>query len=156
MKMNNRTTEKLMAVLKRIKVEDTDKFFEDNKDNFIFENKIVFRDYMRKVIREKHKTQQEVFLSAGIPNRYGYKLISGERHTLQRDVVIRMCIGAGLNLQETQKALELYQMPKLYPKFLRDAVIMIAINNRVKSVSDINCLLEKHGVDLLVECGKEI
>ena len=31
-------------------------------------------------------------VAAGVPERYGYKLISGEKHTIQRDVILRLCI----------------------------------------------------------------
>lgn len=36
-------------------------------------------------------------MKADIPERYGYKLLSGEKHTRQRDVILRICYAAGLS-----------------------------------------------------------
>ena len=36
-------------------------------------------------------------MKADIPERYGYKLLSGEKHTRQRDVILRICCAAGLS-----------------------------------------------------------
>lgn len=47
---------------------------------------ISFGDYFRDVLLTKSITQQTVFLNADIGEKYGYKLISGEKHTKQRDV----------------------------------------------------------------------
>ena len=49
-----------------------------------------------------------VFLKADIPERYGYKLLSGEKHTKQRDVILRICYAAEFTLKETQRALRKY------------------------------------------------
>ena len=48
-----------------------------------------FSKYMRAVIRKKGLKQRDVFLWADIPERYGYKLISEEKRTRQRESVMR-------------------------------------------------------------------
>ena len=102
---------------------------------------------------KKKLKQQDVFLAADIPEKYGYKLLSGEKHTKQRDVILRLCYAAELNLDETQKALKLYRMPELYAKIQRDALIMIAFNERPGSIIDVNSFLKKNGMDILRPSG---
>ena len=105
------------------------------------------------LIKKKKLKQQDVFLAADIPEKYGYKLLSGEKHTKQRDVILRLCYAAELNLDETQKALKLYRMPELYAKIQRDALIMIAFNERPGSIIDVNSFLKKNGMDILRPSG---
>lgn len=64
---------------------------------------------------------QKMFLQADIPERYGYKLLSGQKHTKQRDVILRICYAAGLSFDETQRALKKYGMVELYSEITRDA-----------------------------------
>ena len=85
--------------------------------------------------------------------KYGYKLLSGEKHTKQRDVILRLCYAAELSLEETQKALKLYRMPELYAKIPRDAMIMIAFNERPGSIIDVNSFLKKNGMEILRSSG---
>ena len=98
-------------------------------------------------------TQQIVFLKADIPERYGYKLLSGEKHTRQRDVIIRICYAAELTLQQTQRALRKYGMPELYAKVPRDALIMIAFNERPGSIIEVNTLLKTNNLEPLRTSG---
>ena len=58
-----------------------------------------FSAFIRAAIEKHGMTQQEVFINADIPERYGYKLISGEKYTRQRDIILRICYSASLSLQ---------------------------------------------------------
>ena len=62
---------------------------------------ISFGDYFRNTLLAKNITQQTVFLNADIGEKYGYKLISGEKHTKQRDVIIRLCFAGEFTFNET-------------------------------------------------------
>ena len=92
---------------------------------------------------------------ADIPERYGYKLLSEEKRTRQRDVIIRLCYAAGFTLDETQKALRIYGMPELYARKRRDALLMIAINEHSGSVIEVNAFLRKNGAEPLRTSGKQ-
>ena len=85
-----------------------------------------------------------VFLRADIPERYGYKLLSGEKRTKQRDVILRICYAAEFTLNETQRALKKYGLPQLYAKIPRDALLMIVFNDRPGSILDVNTLLKEN------------
>ena len=138
--------------LKGLRMRDIEQFLEDNKKEMLKEER-AFADYMRAKIKEKGLSQQDVFLKADIPERYGYKLISQEKHTKQRDIIIRICYAAGFTLEETQRALHLYQMPELFPKFARDAMIMVAINDRPGSIIELNMMLKRNGMEPLRSSG---
>ena len=98
-------------------------------------------------------TQQMVFLKADIPERYGYKLLSGEKHTRQRDVILRICYAAEMTLEETQRALQKYGMPQLYAKIPRDALLIIIFNERPGGIIEVNELLSEKGMDMLRTSG---
>ena len=138
--------------LKGLRMKDIEQFLEDNKNEMLKEDH-AFADYMRAKIREKGLSQQDIFLKADIPERYGYKLISQEKHTKQRDIILRICYAAGFTLEETQRALHLYQMPELFPEFARDAMIMVAINDRPGDIIELNVLLKKNGLNPLRTSG---
>ena len=106
---------------------------------------------------------KELYISAGVSESYGGKIVRMERHTKNRDLIIRLCLAGHFNLIETNRALELYKMSPLYPRFTRDACIIIAINNRKYDISEVDDILaeqrekplsrEREAV-LLTQCSK--
>ncbi len=148
----DRNSGELEKILQNTHAADIDRFLEDNKDSMIDADR-SFSEYLREKMKAKGVLQQEVFLLADIPERYGYKLISGEKHTRQRDVILRICYATGLSLEETQKALKLYKMPQLYAKIPRDAVLMICFNERPGSIIEVNGFLKKNGMEPLRSSG---
>lgn len=147
-----KNTKELENILKSTHAKQVEEFLQEHSDSMITDE-FPFAAYIREVIRDKGFKQQEVFLNADIPERYGYKLISGEKRTKQRDIIFRLCYGAGLTLEETQRALRLYQMPEFYPKLPRDAILMIALNEHTGSIYDVDALLKDHGMEPLTACG---
>ena len=150
--MPTKTTEELEKVLGNTHVNDTSKYLKENADDLLNTDR-PFAEYMKRLIKEKDLFQQDIFLKADIPDRYGYKLLSEEKRTKQRDVILRLCYAAELTLDETQKALKIYGMPELYARVPRDAVLMIIFNNRPGSIIDVNSYLKKNGVDILRSSG---
>lgn len=150
--MEIKSTDELEKVLGQTHLSDISEYLDTNEESLI-KNEFAFHDYVRAIIKNKNIRQQDVFLAADIPEKYGYKILSGEKHTRQRDVILRICYAAGLDLDETQKALRLYRMPELYAKIPRDAIIMIAINERPGSIIDVNSFLKKNGMDILRPSG---
>ena len=68
-------------------------------------------------------------------------------------MILRICYAAELNLTETQRALKKYEMPELYPKIPRDALLMIAFNKRPGSILEVNAFLKKNGFEPLRTSG---
>jgi hypothetical protein len=100
--------------------------------------------YMRAKFKEKGVLQQEVFLAADLSERYGYKLIAEEKHTTQRDVILRLCLAAQFRLDETQEALILYGMAPLLGRIPRDAAFIVAFQNRICDIHDVDAILREN------------
>ena len=152
--MKEKTTNELQTILSKTKPDEIKNYLENNRDS-MFVGDRPFSEFMRRQFKSKRLTQLEVFNKAGIPERYGYKLISGQKKTVQRDIILRICIVSGFSLRDTQTALTLYSMPVLYSKIPRDSVIIIAINQRFKDVERVDELMEKYGFEPMTPCGSE-
>lgn len=150
--MKEKSTDELLKALGKTHPDNFDSFVQENKDSMLDESR-TFQVYIRDILSKNGITQQKLFIHADIPERYGYKLLSGEKHTKQRDVILRICYAAKMTLEETQRALQKYQMPQLYPKIPRDALIMIMFNERPGMIIDVNEMLQKNGMDPLRTSG---
>ena len=127
-------------------------YLAQNAESLLSEEK-PFSAYMHEMLRKYGKTQQEVFLQADVPERFGYKIISEDKHTKQRDTILRICYATGMTLEETQKALTLYGMAPLYARISRDAVLMVAFNQHKGNILDVNALLSSHKLPTLKTSG---
>ena len=152
--MSSKSTNELNTILQSTTLRELPQVLKENETAMI-EGSKTFSEYMRKLFREKNVRQQDVFLQADISERYGYKLISGERDTRQRDVILRICYAASFSYDETQKALRLYRMPELYAKDARDAALIVMFVEHPGSVLDINAYLKKAGFEILRLCGAQ-
>jgi transcriptional regulator with XRE-family HTH domain len=85
----------------------------------------------------------ELIRRSSLERSYYYQIMKGKRHP-SRDKILRLCIGAGLTLRETTRALELSENAPLYPKSRRDIIITVAINQSA-TVIDTNLLLFEYG-----------
>lgn len=150
--MEPKSTSELENILGKTHINEASDYIKNNQDSLLNFDRPFF-EYMRTLIKEKGLSQQEIFLQADIPERYGYKLLSEEKRTKQRDIVLRICYAAKFTLSETQKALKIYGMPELYAKIPRDAILMICFNSRPGSILDVNDYLYKNGVETLRSSG---
>ncbi len=90
-------------------------------------SKRPFTDYMLDIIRNKGLIRQRIFEKAGVSTGYGYKILYGEKTTLNRDLILSICISAELELKQIQTALLLYHMPLLFPCYPRDSILISSI-----------------------------
>ena len=150
--MSEKNTKELVDILGKTHISEFDKFCKEQKDS-MDPDEHAFSEYIKGLLKEKKMTQQMVFLKADIPERYGYKLLSGEKHTRQRDVILRICYAAEMTLEETQRALQKYGMPQLYAKIPRDALLIIIFNERPGGIIEVNELLSEKGMDMLRTSG---
>lgn len=138
--MDEKNTSKLMDLLKNTKKAGLAGLKQD-----LTVHSYSFFVYMDEIISKKNLKRQDIFQRADLPQKYGYKLLSGESHTKDRDKLLRIFIAIGMNLKEVQRALALYGMPVLYPKKPRDAVLIVAINEGITSVDTVNEWLLEYG-----------
>ena len=150
--MNEKNTDELKNILGKTHLSEFEKYVRNNKES-THSSEESFYIYIKDLLAEKGIKQQTVFLKADIPARYGYKLLSGEKHTKQRDIILRICYAAEMTLDETQRALKKYGMPELYAKIPRDALLMIIFNERPGSIINVNALLKENGMEPLRTSG---
>ncbi len=134
----------ISLMVESLELKDLPKFLYDMSEDLLTMPN-PFGCFMRSEFREKGILQQDVFLAADLSENYGYKLVSGEKHTVNRDVIMRMCIAAHFNKEETNEALTLYGMSSLHVGFPRDIVFIAAIRNKLWDIHQVN--------DLLISCG---
>lgn len=151
---NEKTTGELNNILGSTHTEDFSDYLESN-ENCLLPEKKAFGKYYKDILKTKGLQLRDVFLQADISEGYGYKLISEERRTRQRDVILRLCYAGMFTVNETQKALRVYRMPELYSRDRRDALLIIAFRDRPGSVIEINQLLKKNGLDPLRTRGMQ-
>ncbi len=150
--MEEKSTNELENILCQASADDIEKYLKENDENLLTEDR-PFSVYMHKMLKKHGKTQQEVFLYADLPMRFGYKLLAEEKRTRQRDYILRICYAADMTLDETQRALTLYGMAPLYARVPRDAVLMIAFNRHKGTIFDVNALLSSHELPILKTSG---
>lgn len=149
-----KTTDELTKVLLKAKPGEVADILIEN-ESMLADSAKPFPSYMRELFQKKGLKRQEVFLAADISEGYGYKLLSGEKHTRRRDVILRLCFAAHFSLDEMQRALKLYGFSPLYPRIPRDAVLMVAANTSLYHIEDVNALLCDHGMESLQSCGEQ-
>ena len=132
------------------------------KSNFYFEDAKYFKNgaelkddskafyyHMKNTVEKKGLFLKDVYLSAGVSESYGGKIITMEKHTKNRDLIIRLCLAGRFDLTETNRALKLYGMSELYPKISRDACIIVAINNHIFDQLSVDECLRAEGLRTL-------
>lgn len=141
----NKTTDELNNELKE--ADDIRRFIAKNEDELITKKISAF---LNEIIERKKLKRSQVIEAANLHKSYGYELFSGKKEMPSRDVMLRLAIAMGLDLEETQKLLKYSELPPLYARNSRDSVIIYAINNK-KNVMNCNLLLEELGHKSLVE-----
>ena len=109
---------------------------------------MTFPEYYLSILSEHSLSRSTAAAGSGLEVHYAYQIMSGTRRP-GRDKVICLCIGGRFSILETNRALTRAYFAPLYPKRLRDAVIMLAVSRGFSSVWQVNELLAEHGLDLL-------
>lgn len=120
----------------------------------------TFSGYIDALLGEKHLKRQDVLIRANLPQKYGYRLLSGQAHTTDRNKILRICFSMEMTLKETQRTLRLYGMNELYPKVKRDVVLIVALGQKIFDIDRVNELLAREGeaplYDAADECAYEL
>lgn len=118
------------------------------QENFL-QGQPDFVGYMDALLAEKQMKRQDVLLRADLPQKYGYKLLTGETHTTDRDKLLRICFAMQLTLKQTQRVLKLYGMNELYPKNKRDVLMIVALGQRQFDMDQLDMQLKAQGLQPL-------
>ena len=107
---------------------------------------VSIHSFLNGLMADNKITVPELIKRSGISRNYIYNILGGERTNPGRDKIIAICIGLGASFSQINRALELVKHSALYPKDERDARIAIAVNQGIKSVTEVNLMLEKNGL----------
>ena len=150
--MQEKQTYELERILGKTHPDEYDDYIRENKDSMLSDSN-SFSAFFKEVLKKNGISQQMAFLRADVPERYGYKILTGEKSTRQRDIILRLCYAAEMTLGEAQRALKKYGMAQLYAKIPRDAMIMIGFNERPGSIIELNTLLKMNNLEPLRTSG---
>lgn len=119
--------------------EDLDQYIKNNKAYFI---NASLSEALNRKLEEKGLQKSAVIKAAEINEIYGYQIFSGKRIP-SREKLLCILIGMKLSLPETQQLLKLAGYAPLYPKSVRDSIVISGLQNAC-SVMEINELLYDH------------
>ncbi len=123
---------------------DLEKFIERNAEAMEVPS---FSVYITRLCKTTGQVPERVIQRAAIERTYGHQLFNGTRKP-SRDKVIQLAFGFELDLEATQKLLQIAQKNPLYPKIKRDAAIIYCINNH-KDILETQSVLQTLGITLL-------
>ena len=142
--MKEKPTNELEAELKALKPGQLDTYFKENSA-YLTDSGKNFYYYFKDTLDKKNIFLKDVYSFAGVSESYGSKIISLEKHTRNRDLILRLCIAGHFTVDEINRALKLYKMSPLYAKDRRDACLIVAVNNRIYNIDKLDELLESGG-----------
>ncbi len=134
------TTEELLDQLNStLKTSDLDQYVSQLPPT---DNTRTFSSYINQLLQEKHLQGADVIRDSQIQRNYGYQILDGAKNP-GRDKVIAICLSASCTVEETQRALTLANEGALYPKKIRDSILIFALNRQL-SVTQTNELLYEY------------
>ena len=131
-----KTTNDLMNILNEI---DSDKSLDEYLEKIEKYKDLNYLDYYLTVIKDHSVSKNDVVKDSGLNRTYCYQMLNGTRRP-GRDNAISLCIAGKLNIAETVRYLELLELATLYPKDMRDSIIIYSIN-RGLTITETNELL---------------
>jgi hypothetical protein len=135
--MKNTKTSELENKLHTIKDEVSLSSYIQTIENTTYSS---FQEYYSSLTSSFDKSK--LIEDSGIERSYCYHILNGTKKP-SRDKILRLCIAAHFNTEQTKRALEIAKEGILYAKSSRDAIIQYAINQKL-SVIDTNILLDQH------------
>lgn len=144
--MKQKDTDKLLELLR--KSGSIDSYLQENSD-FLLD--CTIKEYLNTLIKDKKLTIAQVSRDSDLSDRYCYQFLSPSNpRNPSREVLISLCIGMHLNLDETQTAMKIAKYAPLYPKDERDSIIIFGIENS-QSLMEINNNLYEHNFKCICE-----
>lgn len=142
--MEEKSTYELDEFLKSMNPDQLIEYYRENS-SYLADSKKGFYYYFKDVVESKNILLKDVYQMADVTESYGSKIVTMEKHTKNRDMIIRLCIAGHFQIQEINRALKLYGMSPLYAKDKRDVCIIVAVNNRKYDIYEIDTMLDSQG-----------
>jgi hypothetical protein len=89
----------------------------------------AFHEHIAQLCDDIGEKKESIIKRASIERTYGHQLFNGTRRP-SRDKAIQLAIGFGLDVEGTQKLLQIAEKSLLYPRIKRDAAVIYCINHK--------------------------
>ena len=119
-------------------------FLNERKSEKTFTSLKDFLDFY--FFQHQEITPSTIIRDSNLSKNYVYPICDGKRSPTKYKLAA-FCIGAHMNLKETQKALSLAGCSELHPKIPADAGIIVCINQNCKNVTEVDLFLAENGVE---------
>lgn len=129
---------------KILNTKDIAEFMKDNSGDLEIPS---FQTHLSNICSAKALIPEQVIKNAGIERTYGHQLFNGTRKP-SREKVIQLAFGLQLDVDDTQKLLQIARKNLLYPKIKRDAAIIFCISKK-KDFFETQSVLESLELTLL-------
>lgn len=106
-----------------------------------------FAEYLKAFLRKHEMAEAALIKASLLPRTYAYQILNGTKHP-GRGKVLALCIAAGMSYEETQRALTLANVGKLYPRRREDSVLIFALEQRLSVLQTNELLYEECGITL--------
>ena len=135
------TTDELLKILHSThSVSELNKYTDNLSEQ---KEHLTLSEYFTTHLRLHNIAESDLIRSSQIQRNYAYQILSGAKNP-RRDKVLALCLAAQMNYDETQRALALADLGKLYPRRTKDAIIIFALEHDL-SVQQTNELLYEEG-----------
>ena len=152
--MHQKPTDDLDEQLKSMDPGQLDVYLKENR-GYLAEAEKEFYYFVKSVLEKNNIMLKVVYQRMDVEESVGSKIIRQERHTRNRDTIIKICLAGHFSLLETNRALKLYNMRELYAKDPRDACLIVLINNRRFEIDDVDEVLKEKGFEGLMKVVKD-
>lgn len=141
--MKRKSTEDLLQIL--LKEKNIHHFIQENSEEF--ERTSLAEEFSQLFSKYQYKKSEIIRLS-NLDKSYAYQIFDGRKCFPSRNKLLALCIAMQISLKETEKLLNLAHCPKLYPRNVRDSIIINAINT-CTNLQDLNFLLFDMDLEML-------
>jgi cyanate lyase len=140
------TEELLSQLMKSDAIED---FIADNQDQMQVPE---LHEHLTELCKRKGIAPRDLVRNVDIERVFGHQLLSGRRN-INREYILKLAFGLGLDMAECQRLLTISGNSQLYPRIHRDAVIIYCLSKKY-SYEQIQEVLHEMGMNVLGEAGK--
>jgi len=127
--LSEKPTDDLLKILKSANNQkDLKSYISSNLDE-----ELSLDEYLGNKLTEKGISKSQAIKNSNLDRTYGYEIFKGQK-VIGREKLIALCIGIGLNLTETQRALTIGKQKILYAKDARDSIIIFSARKSLKKI----------------------
>lgn len=143
--------------MSKITTDDLQKDLDDsqNIDTYLQTNQNELTDkkvseYLKELLKEKGMTRKQIANTQSTSESYVYQLFQGRRFKPSRNKLLAIAFAMKLNLEQTNRLLKIANLGTLYPRRVRDSIIIFALNKGY-DVFECSEMLEQKGLESIIE-----